>query len=75
MNHKKEIAQRIIEIIEATQLSHREFSALCQISPQTPYHWELGRQYPNANSLLKLAQHLNINPNYVLCLSDELLLP
>lgn len=64
------IAERISEIRKENGLSQPQFGRRIFVSQQAVYAWEKGRNVPNAECIIAIAQEFNISSDFILGLKE-----
>lgn len=58
----KKIGRLIFKKRKAMNLTQKDLSEMLYVTPSAVYHWESGKRYPDADSLVMLHKVLGLNP-------------
>ena len=60
MRHKKFFPVNLYNLLKDKQISHERFAFLIDISPRTVYDYLSGVKFPRIETLIKIADFLNV---------------
>ena len=64
-------AKRVKALRLEKTLSQEELGKLLGVKKQTVTHWEAGNNYPNSDTLVKMAQLFGVRTDYLLGIDNE----
>lgn len=64
------IGEKIKEIRKENGLTQTEFAKIIKTTQDSVSLWELGKSYPDIESVAKICKAFNVSADYLLCLKE-----
>ena len=68
---KKQLGNRLRELIRSNGYTQENFSRKCGISSNTLKKYIIGKSFYRADVLRIISMHLNVSPEYLLCMTED----